>query len=92
MKGNLFFDEICVKRRNCILHSYPMSCFTRCCSKKSVENTDEQTRLFNENHFSSGMDLPLHPQTIYPSTILDKQLTVGQFGQPQRMNKALHPL
>lgn len=71
-----------------------MSFFTRCFSKKSSkEIVDEQKRLFNENHFSSGMDLPVHPKTIYPSTVLDKELTVGQFGEPQkaqRMTQALH--
>lgn len=57
-----------------------------------MTNSDEQTRLFNEQHFSSGMDLPVHPHMIYPSTILDKQLTIGQFGEPkkvERLNKTL---
>ena len=71
-----------------------MSLFTRCFSQKSVkENDEQQKRLFNEHRFSSGMDLPIHPRTIYPSTVLDKELTVGQFGEPQkaqRITKALH--
>jgi hypothetical protein len=73
-----------------------MSFFTRCFTKKSspVESSIEQNekRLYNEHHFSSGMDLPVHPKTIYPSTVLDKELTVGQFGEPQRAQRLVKTL
>jgi hypothetical protein len=78
-----------------------MSFFTRCFTKKSspVESPIEQNlkidhekRLYNEHHFSSGMDLPVHPKTIYPSTVLDKELTVGQFGEPQRAQRLVKTL
>ncbi len=73
-----------------------MSFFTRCFTKKSspVESPIEQNekRLYNEHHFSSGMDLPVHPKIIYPSTVLDKELTVGQFGEPQRAQRLVKTL
>jgi hypothetical protein len=79
-----------------------MNFFTRCFTKKnSVESPIEQNdseqlktkqvenrkRIYNEHHFSSGMDLPVHPKTIYPSHILDKELVIGQFGEPQKAER-----
>ncbi len=79
-----------------------MSFFTRCFTKKSprtssieqnnsedlkVKDIDHQKRLYNEHHFSSGMDIPVHRKIIYPSTILDKELTIGQFGEPQKAQR-----
>ncbi len=71
-----------------------MNFLTRCCRKKSSPTEQiEEKRLYNEHHFSSGMDLPVHPKPIYPSTILDKELTIGQFGEPlktQRLVRAMN--
>ena len=76
-----------------------MNFFTRCFTKKSPTETpneqntpemkeiDNRTRLYNEHHFSIGMDLPIHPKPIYPSNILDKELVIGQFGEPQKAKR-----
>ncbi len=79
-----------------------MNFFTRCFNKKSqttspieqnnfehrkIKEDENRKRLYNELHFSSGMDLPIHPKTIYPSNILDKELVIGQFGEPQKAKK-----
>ncbi len=80
-----------------------MNFFTRCFTKKSpptspgespiepngskTKEIDDRKRLYNEHHFSSGMDLPVNPKTIYPSNILDKELVIGQFGEPQKAQR-----
>lgn len=57
-----------------------------------MKEIDEEKRLYNELHFSSGMDLPVHPKTIYPSNILDKELLIGQFGEPQKAQRLIESL
>jgi hypothetical protein len=69
-----------------------MNFLTRCCTKQSKEIDHQQKHLYNEHHFSSGMDLPVHPKIIYPSTVLDKELTIGQFGEPQKMQRLVKTL
>jgi len=70
-----------------------MSFFTRCLKKtKNSHYERNHIREYYQQNFSSGIDLPSTPKVIHPSTILDKQLIVGQFGQPkkaQRMFKKL---
>ena len=68
-----------------------MNFLIRCCRKKSSSPPDEK-RLYNEHHFSSGMDLPVHPKPIYPSTILDKELTIGQFGEPLKAQRLIRSM
>jgi hypothetical protein len=55
--------------------------------KEEIKEAENRERLYNELHFSSGMDLPIHPKSIHPSTILDKKLVIGQFGEPQKAPK-----
>lgn len=71
-----------------------MSCLKRCWTKKTVEQRqiESERRIYNEQHFSSGTELPVHRHPIVPSTVLDKKLVVGQFGEPQRTMKILSHL
>ena len=55
--------------------------------KEEIKEAENRERLYNELHFSSGMDLPIHPKPIHPSTVLDKKLIIGQFGEPQKGHK-----
>ena len=73
-----------------------MSFFTRCCTKKSnttsptlqkTQEAEHRERIYNEHHFSSGTELPIHPKIIHPPHILDKELIVGQFGEPQKAKR-----
>jgi hypothetical protein len=64
-----------------------MNFFTRCFTKKESSIEQNRKRTYNEHHFSSGMDLPTQPQLIYPSNILDKELVIGQFGEPQKAQR-----
>jgi hypothetical protein len=77
-----------------------MSFFTRCFTKKrsiesqndsehrkakeEIKQAENRQRLYNELHFSSGLELPIHPKILHPSHILDKKLVIGQFGEPQK--------
>jgi len=60
--------------------------------KEEIKEVEDRKRVYNELHFSSGMDLPTHPKTIYPSNILDKELVVGQFGEPQKAQRLARTL
>ncbi len=79
--------EVC----QCNLRAYhfciEMNFFTRCFNKKESSIEQNRKRIYNEHHFSSGMDLPIQPKTIYPSNILDKELVIGQFGEPQKAQR-----
>ena len=59
-------------------------------TKQEMKEAEHRERIYNELHFSSGMDLPIHPKTIHPSNILDKKLPIGQFGEPQKLPKTVN--
>ncbi len=56
-------------------------------TKEEIKEAENRERIYNELHFSSGNELPIHPKIIYPSHILDKKLVVGQFGEPQKAKR-----
>jgi len=56
-------------------------------TKEELKQAENRERAYNELHFSSGMDLPIHPKIIHPSHVLDKKLVIGQFGEPKKAQK-----
>jgi hypothetical protein len=56
-------------------------------TKEELKQVENRERAYNELHFSSGMDLPIHPKIIHPSNVLDKKLVIGQFGEPKKSQK-----